>query len=79
MPDLQDEDAARQQLFAQLPENATIWLGDLQAIGDAATKQLKLLGEAYERLPDKDKHATPKDLLATDGALIKGCSGSGVF
>ncbi len=46
VPDLQDEDAARQQLFfAQLPENATIWLRDLQAIGDAATKQLKLLSE----------------------------------
>ena len=76
VPDLQDEDAARQQLFfAQLPENATIWLRDLQAIGDAATKQLKLLGEAYERLPDKDKHATPSELLATDGALIKGTLG----
>ena len=76
VPDLQDEDAARQQLFfAQLPENATIWLRDLQAIGDAATKQLKLLGEAYERLPDKDKHPTPADLLATDGALIKGLLG----
>ncbi len=76
VPDLQDEDAARQQLFfAQLPENATIWLRDLQAIGDAATKQLKLLNEAYERLPGKDKHAKPSDLLATDGALIKGTLG----
>jgi transcription-repair coupling factor (superfamily II helicase) len=76
VPDLQDEDAARQQLFfAQLPANATIWLRDLQAIGDAAKKQLKLLSEAYERLPDKDKHATPSDLLATDGALIKGTLG----
>ncbi len=76
VPDLQDEDAARQQLFfAQLPENATIWLRDLQAIGDAAKKQLKLLSETYERLPDKDKHATPSELLATDGALIKGTLG----
>jgi len=76
VPDLQDEDAARQQLFfAQLPETATIWLRDLQAIGDAATKQLKLLGESYERLPDKDKHPTPANLLATDGALIKGLLG----
>jgi transcription-repair coupling factor (superfamily II helicase) len=76
VPDLQDEDAARQQLFfAQLPENATVWLRDLQAIGDAATKQLKLLGESYDRLPDKDKHPTPADLLATDGALIKGLLG----
>ena len=34
VPDLQDEDAARQQLFfAQLPENATVWLRELQAIG----------------------------------------------
>ncbi|MBK9286539.1 MAG: transcription-repair coupling factor [Flavobacteriales bacterium] len=76
VPDLQDEDAARQQLFfAQLPENATIWLRDLQAIGDAATKQLKLLGESYERLQDKDKHPLPNELLATDGALIKGLLG----
>ncbi|MBL7953658.1 MAG: transcription-repair coupling factor [Flavobacteriales bacterium] len=76
VPDLQDEDAARQQLFfAQLPETATVWLRDLQAIGDAATKQLKLLGESYERLPDKDKHPAPADLLATDGALIKGLLG----
>jgi hypothetical protein len=45
----------------QLPENATIWLRDLQAIGDAAKKQLKLLSEVYERLPEKDKHATPSD------------------
>ncbi len=76
VPDLQDEDAARQQLlFAQLPENTVIWLGDLQAIGDAATKQLKLLGEAHDRLPDKDKHSAPADLLATDSALIKGLLG----
>ena len=76
VPDLQDEDAARQQLFfAQLPENAAIWLRDLQAIGDAATKQLKLLGESYDRLPVKDTHPTPADLLATDGALIKGLLG----
>jgi uncharacterized protein with HEPN domain len=50
---------ANRIFFAQLPENARIWLRDLQAIGDAATKQLKLLGEAYERLPEKDKHAAP--------------------
>ncbi|HRD52819.1 MAG TPA: transcription-repair coupling factor [Flavobacteriales bacterium] len=76
VPDLQDEDAARQQLFfAQLPENATIWLRDLQAIGDAAKKQLKLLSETYERLPDKDHHAKPSELLATDGELIKGTLG----
>ncbi|MBK9538309.1 MAG: hypothetical protein IPO12_06150 [Flavobacteriales bacterium] len=76
VPDLQDEDAARQQrFFAQRPENSTIWLRDLQAIGDAATKQLKLLGEAYERLSEKEKHALPSELLATDGALIKGTLG----
>ncbi|MEO8591622.1 MAG: transcription-repair coupling factor [Flavobacteriales bacterium] len=76
VPDLQDEDAARQQLFfAQLPEDAVIWMRDLQAIGDAATKQLKLLGEAHDRLPEKEKHASPSELLATDSALIKGLLG----
>ncbi|MBK7102140.1 MAG: transcription-repair coupling factor [Flavobacteriales bacterium] len=72
VPDLQDEDSARQQLFfQQLPENTTIWMRDIQAIGDAANKQLKLLSEVYERLPEKEKHATPSELLATDSALIK--------
>lgn len=76
VPDLQDEDAARQQtFFAQLPEDTVLWLRDLQAIGDAAKKQLKLLGESYERLPDKDKHPTPEELLATDTELIKGTLG----
>ncbi|MBX2973544.1 MAG: transcription-repair coupling factor [Flavobacteriales bacterium] len=76
VPDLQDEDTARQQLFfQQLPDDATIWLRDLQAIGDTATKQLKLLTETYQRLPDKDRHPTPGDLLATDSALIKGLLG----
>jgi transcription-repair coupling factor (superfamily II helicase) len=76
VPDLQDEDAARQQtFFAQLPEDTVLWLRDLQAIGDAAKKQLKLLSEAYERLPDKDKHPTPNELLATDTELIKGTLG----
>ena len=76
VPDLQDEDAARQQnFFAQLPEDAVIWLRDLQAIGDAAKKQLKLLTESYERLPDKNKHPTPEELLATDTELIKGTLG----
>ncbi|MBK8226146.1 MAG: transcription-repair coupling factor [Flavobacteriales bacterium] len=76
VPDLQDEDAARQQtFFAQLPEDTVLWLRDLQAIGDAAKKQLKLLGETYERLPDKDKHPTPNELLATDTELIKGTLG----
>ncbi len=76
VPDLQDEDTARQQLFfAQLPGDAVIWLRDLQAIGDAATKQLKLLGEAYAKLPEKEQHPAPGDLLAADGALIKGMLG----
>jgi len=76
VPDLQDEDAARQQnFFAQLPEDAVLWLRDLQAIGDAATKQLKLLTEAYDKLPEKDKHPTPNELLATDSELIKGTLG----
>lgn len=76
VPDLQDEDAARQQtFFAQLPEDTVLWLRDLQAIGDAAKKQLKLLTESYERLPDKDKHPTPDELLATDTELIKGTLG----
>ncbi len=76
VPDLQDEDAARQQtFFSQLPEDAVLWLRDLQAIGDAAKKQLKLLTESYERLPDKDEHAPPNELLATDTELIKGTLG----
>ncbi|MBL7952556.1 MAG: transcription-repair coupling factor [Flavobacteriales bacterium] len=76
VPDLQDEDAARQQnFFAQLPEDAVLWIRELQAIGDAATKQLKLLGEAYDRLSDKDEHSTPNELLATDTELIKGTLG----
>jgi len=76
VPDLQDEDAARQQnFFAQLPEDAVVWLRDMQAIGDAATKQLKLLNEVYERLPEKDKHPTPSELLATDTELIKSTLG----
>ncbi|MEZ4757289.1 MAG: transcription-repair coupling factor [Flavobacteriales bacterium] len=76
VPDLQDEDTARQQtFFAQLPEDTALWLRDLQAIGDAAKKQLKLLTEAYERLPEKDKHPTPNELLATDTELVKGTLG----
>lgn len=76
VPDLQDEDAARQQtFFTQLPEDTVLWLRDLQAIGDSAKKQLKLLTEACERLPDKDKHPTPDELLATDTELIKGTLG----
>ena len=76
VPDLQDEDAARQQLFfAQLPPDSVIWLRDLQALGDAATKQLKLLTQSFERLPDKEKHPKPEDLLASDTALIKGLLG----
>lgn len=76
VPDLQDEDAAHQQLFlTQLPADANLWLHNLQAIGDAATKQLKLLTEAFQRLPDQDRHPAPDALLATDTALIKGMLG----
>ncbi len=76
VPDLQDEDTARQQnFFAQLPEDAVLWLRDLQAIGDATKKQVKLLGEAYEKLSERDKHPTPEELLATDTDLIKGTLG----
>ncbi len=76
VPDLQDEDAARQQtFFAQLPEDTVLWLRDLQAIGDVAKKQLKLLAETYERLPDKEKHPTPNELLASDSELVKGTLG----
>jgi transcription-repair coupling factor (superfamily II helicase) len=76
VPDLQDENAARQQnFFAQLPEDTVLWLRDLQAIGDAAKKQLKLLSEAYERLTGKDQHPTPDELLATDTDIIKGTLG----
>lgn len=76
VPDLQDEDAARQQtFFAQLPEDTTLWLRDLQAIGDAATKQLKLLKQAFERVANKDDHPQPEELLAKDAELIKGMLG----
>ncbi|HMC97185.1 MAG TPA: DEAD/DEAH box helicase, partial [Flavobacteriales bacterium] len=76
VPDLQDEDAARQQLFfAQLPADAVIWMRDPKAISDAATKQLKRLNEVYAALPEKDKHPVPSDLLATDSALIQGLLG----
>lgn len=76
VPDLQDEDAGRQQnFFAQLPEDAVLWLRDLQAIGDAASKQLKLLTEVYEKLSDKEKHHPPCELLATDSELIQGTLG----
>ncbi len=76
VPDLQDEDAARQQtFFAQLPEDTTLWLRDLQAIGDAATKQLKLLQQAFERVSNKDDHPQPEELLAKDAELVKGMLG----
>ncbi|MEZ4737795.1 MAG: transcription-repair coupling factor [Flavobacteriales bacterium] len=76
VPDLQDEDAAGQQIFfAQLPEDAVIWMQDPKAISDAATKQLKRLEEVYAGLPDKQKHALPSELVATDSALMKGLLG----
>ncbi|MCW5899435.1 MAG: transcription-repair coupling factor [Flavobacteriales bacterium] len=76
VPDLQDEDAARQQLFfQQLPADAIIWYSDPKALSDAAAKQLKRLREAYERLPDKDAHPKPDDLLAKDGELVEAVFG----
>ena len=76
VPDLQDEDAANQQtFFDQLPESAVIWMHEMQALGDAATKQLKLLNEVYDKLAEKEKHPLPTELLTTDTALIKGLLG----
>jgi transcription-repair coupling factor (superfamily II helicase) len=76
VPDLQEEDSDRQQnFFAQLPDDTTLWLQDLQAIGDAANERLKRLEEAYARLDEKDKHAAPAKLLATDSELVKGTLG----
>ncbi|MCO5275957.1 MAG: transcription-repair coupling factor [Flavobacteriales bacterium] len=69
------EARSHQLFFDQLPEDAVIWLGNMQAIGDAAKQRLKLLTEAYERSPEKEKHAKPETLLATDSALIKGLLG----
>lgn len=67
--------SSSQLFFDQLPDDAVIWLGNMQAIGDAAKQRLKLLTEAYERSPEKEKHAKPETLLATDSALIKGLLG----
>lgn len=76
VPDLQDEDAADQQhFFDQLPEGTVLWLTDLQAIGDAAAKQLKALNEVYAKLPEREKHPTPARLLASDSELIRGTLG----
>ncbi|MGB3527383.1 MAG: transcription-repair coupling factor [Flavobacteriales bacterium] len=76
VPDLQEDEADSSQLFFdQLPADAVIWLSNMQAIGDAAKQRLKLLTEAYERSPEKEKHAKPETLLATDSALIKGLLG----
>ena len=73
VPDLQDEDTARQQtFFAQLPGDAVIWLHDPKAISDTAAKQLERLEEVYAGLPEKESHAKPAELLATDASLIQG-------
>ncbi|HQV53831.1 MAG TPA: hypothetical protein PLD17_16395, partial [Flavobacteriales bacterium] len=48
VPDLQDEDAADQQLFfSQLPKDAVIWYNNSKVISDAATHRMKRLEEAY--------------------------------
>jgi len=76
VPDLQDEDAANQQLFiSQLPKDAVIWYNNTKVISDAATHQLKRLEETFAKLTEKEKHAVPADLVATDSALIKGLLG----
>ncbi|MBZ0204783.1 MAG: transcription-repair coupling factor [Flavobacteriales bacterium] len=66
---------SQQTFFAQLPENAVVWLRDPKAISDAATKALQLLTDAYTRSKDKAKHALPETLLASDSDLIKGLLG----
>jgi transcription-repair coupling factor (superfamily II helicase) len=62
VPDLQDEDAAHgnSSSFAQLPENARSGCVTCKPSAMPPTKQLKLFREAYERLPEKDKHAAPQ-------------------
>jgi transcription-repair coupling factor (superfamily II helicase) len=64
-----------QTFFAQLPEDAVIWLKDPKAISDAAAKALQLLNDLYARTPEKGKHAKPETLLASDSELIKGLLG----
>ncbi len=72
VPDLQGDDTAtHQDFFSQLPEHAVVWMQDHTAISDAATRQMKRLQEAYEKLPDQDKHPAPEELLAKDGDLIR--------
>ncbi|MCO6483623.1 MAG: transcription-repair coupling factor [Flavobacteriales bacterium] len=76
VPDLVEEPGQRRQTFLdQLPEGTTLWLHDLQAIGDAANERLKRLEEAYARLEDKDRHKAPQDLLAKDAELVKATLG----
>src|SRR5690606_14100076 len=66
---------AGQTFLDQLPEDTTLWLHDLQAIGDAANERLKRLEEAFARVEEKDKQPTPEKLLATDGELVKATLG----
>jgi transcription-repair coupling factor (superfamily II helicase) len=59
VPDLQDEDAAEQQtFFAQLPENAVIWLQDPKAISDTAAKSLQLLNDVYTNAGKREARQT---------------------
>jgi transcription-repair coupling factor (superfamily II helicase) len=72
VPDLQDEDVAQQQnFFQQLPVDTVIWLRDPSALSDAAGKQLKKLEETYARLPEREKHPKPAELLADGGVLVE--------
>ncbi|MCB0811643.1 MAG: transcription-repair coupling factor, partial [Flavobacteriales bacterium] len=71
VPDLQDEDAADQQtFFAQLPDDAVVWVNSTEAIADAASSALEHLQAAHERLPDREAHAKPEHLIATPDQLL---------
>ena len=76
VPDLLEENSEQRRTFLdQLPEDTTLWLHDLQAIGDAANERLKRLEDAYARTDEKDKHPKPEALLATDSELVKATLG----
>ena len=69
------EARSHQHFFAQLPEDAVVWINDMQAIGDAANNELKRLKNAFAMAPKAESHIAPEQLLATDSALIKGLLG----
>ena len=76
VPDLMEEDGRQRRTFLdQLPEGTTLWLHDLQSIGDAANERLKRLEEAYASLDDRERHKAPQELLAKDAELVKATLG----